>query len=175
MILIALGANLPSARYGPPRATLAAALDMLEREGIAVTARSGWYESAPVPASDQPWFVNAVAAVATGWAPAVLMQHLHDVEAELGRVRSDARNAPRAADLDLIAYGDWVSGPDDWPVLPHPRMAERAFVLQPLAEVAPDWRHPATGEAVTELIRRLPRDQACMRMPDGDSPDAGAP
>lgn len=174
MILIALGANLPSARYGRPRATLAAALDMLERKGIAVTARSGWYESAPVPPSDQPWFVNAVAVVSTACAPAILMRHLHDIEAALGRVRSDSQNAPRAADLDLIAYGPWVSAPGDWPALPHPRMVERAFVLKPLAEVAPDWHHPQTGELVAELIRRLPADQACMRMPDGDSPDLGA-
>ncbi len=175
MILIALGANLPSARYGAPRATLTAALAMLEHAGIAVTARSAWYESAPVPASDQPWFVNAVAAVATARAPAVLMQHLHDVERALGRVRDGERNAPRAADLDLIAYGDHVSSVGDWPVLPHPRLAQRAFVVQPLAEVAPDWRHPVTGQPVAELIRQVPAGQACLRMPDGDSPSPASP
>ncbi len=175
MILIAFGANLPSVRHGPPRATLAAALAMLEHAGIAVSARSSWYESAPVPASDQPWFVNAVAAVDTACAPAVLLQHLHDVERALGRVRGSERNAPRAADLDLIAYGRRVSSPGDWPVLPHPRLAERAFVLYPLAEIAPDWRHPVSGQPVAELIRQLPADQACMRMPERDSPGAGPP
>ena len=173
MIVIALGANLSSQTYGPPRATLSTGLAMLERAGIALMARSSWYESAPVPASDQPWFVNAVAAVDTACAPAVLMRHLHDVEAALGRVRDGTTNAPRAADLDLVAHHRWISGEGDWPTLPHPRMTERAFVLHPLAEIAPDWCHPVTGEPIADLIARLPADQTCLRMPEPDSPDGG--
>jgi 2-amino-4-hydroxy-6-hydroxymethyldihydropteridine diphosphokinase len=172
MILIALGANLPSERFGHPRATLAAALDMLEGSDLHVVARSSWYESAPVPPSGQPWFVNAVAWIGTEFAPAVLLRHLHDVEAALGRVRSDTPNAPRAADLDLLDYNGWISNADDWPRLPHPRMDERAFVLLPLAEVAPHWHHPVTGQAVHTLVQQLPIDQACTRMPDVPGTDS---
>lgn len=174
MILIALGANLPSERFGPPRATLTAALAMLDGPEIRVTERSSWYESAPVPASDQPWFVNAVARLDSQCAPAVLLRHLHDVEAALGRVRGDTPNLPRAADLDLLDYNGWVTGPDDWPQLPHPRLHTRAFVVLPLAEVAPDWHHPVTGQSIHTLAQELPMDQACVRMPDTPDGRPGA-
>jgi len=81
---------------------------------------------------------------------------LHRLEAEFGRVRS-LRNAPRLIDLDLLAYGREVS--IEAPLLPHPRLAERAFVLMPLAEVAPEWRHPQSGRSVGEMIAALPSDQ----------------
>ncbi|RDD63740.1 2-amino-4-hydroxy-6-hydroxymethyldihydropteridine diphosphokinase [Ferruginivarius sediminum] len=167
MIIIALGANLPSEHAGPPRATLECALAGLQARGIAVTGRSRWYESAPVPASDQPWFVNAVASLETDLAPGALMRTLHDIEALLGRVRDGTANAARAADLDLIDYHGRVSGPDAWPRLPHPRMESRAFVVKPLAELAPDWRHPVSGATIQELLRRLSQDQVCNPLPEG--------
>lgn len=154
MILVGLGGNLASPRFGPPRATLAAALDRLTAEGIAVVARSRFYTSAPVPVSDQPWYVNAVAQVETGLGPEPLLCALLALEGEFGRVRG-APNAARTLDLDLIAYGDLVTPPDAAPAVPHPRMAERAFVLLPLAEIVPDWRHPADGRPVGALIRAL--------------------
>jgi 2-amino-4-hydroxy-6-hydroxymethyldihydropteridine diphosphokinase len=157
---IALGANLPSERFGPPRATLEAALDLLAARDLPVARRSRWYESAPVPASDQPWFVNGVAQLTEVPTPAETLRRLHDIEAELGRVRSVA-NAPRAVDLDLIDAGGRLSAPDAWPRLPHPRLHERAFVLLPLAELAPDWRHPETGQSIDALIARLPAGQTC--------------
>jgi len=162
MILIALGANLPSARFGPPRATLAAALDELAKAGVVPQARSSWYESEPVPPSDQPWFINAVARVETPLAPAALMATLHDVEAMLGRQRG-AANAARAVDLDLLDYHGAVTGADAWPRLPHPRLVERAFVVLPLAELVPDWRHPVGGRTVADLAACLPPDPACRR------------
>src|SRR5262245_43879370 len=131
MILIGLGANLAHPRFGPPRATLEAALQALAARGLVLQARSPWYRTAPIPASDQPWFVNGVAAVATAPAPAALLDLLLGLEAEFGRVRAE-RNAPRLLDLDLLAYGELVSGPGEVPVLPHPRLHERAFVLLPL-------------------------------------------
>lgn len=162
MILIALGANLPSENHGPPRETLMAALDRLARLGVHTRVRSSWYESAPVPPSGQPWFVNAVAAVDTARDPAALLRALHEVEAALGRQRG-VRNAARAVDLDLLDYAGQCSAAADWPCLPHPRLAERAFVLRPLAEVAPDWRHPVSGYGVNALIADLPPDQVCRR------------
>lgn len=155
MILVALGANLPS-RFGPPQATLEAALARLEGAGVRVLARSPWYLTAPVPASDQPDYVNGVARVETALDAAALLAELHAVEAEFGRVRTVA-NAARAIDLDLIAYGDDVR--TEAPVLPHPRMHERAFVLLPLADVAPGWVHPVLGRSVADLIAALPPGQ----------------
>jgi 2-amino-4-hydroxy-6-hydroxymethyldihydropteridine diphosphokinase len=157
MILIGLGANLPSARHGEPRATLEAALEALNAEGVTTLARSRWYRTAPVPRSDQPWFVNAVAAVATRRGPAALLALLHDIEARFGRRRGQCNEA-RPIDLDLLAYGDVVMD-EGGLVLPHPRLHERAFVLLPLAEVAPGWRHPRLGRTVEELIAKLPADQ----------------
>ncbi|MBF0304396.1 MAG: 2-amino-4-hydroxy-6-hydroxymethyldihydropteridine diphosphokinase [Alphaproteobacteria bacterium] len=151
MILIGLGANL-SGPSGPPRATLEAALAELARE-LTVLARSRWWRAAPVPASDQPWFTNGVALLDTALGPAALLARLHEIEARLGRVRG-AANAARAIDLDLLAHGGTVGeGP---PVLPHPRLHLRAFVLLPLAEVAPGWVHPRLGLGVSEMIARLP-------------------
>lgn len=156
-ILIGLGANLPSA-VGPPAATLEAALGRLAAAGVITLKRSRWFRSRPVPPSDQPWFVNGVASVATALDPAALLALLHGIEAEFGRVR-DAPNAARTLDLDLLAYGDRVEAPapgtGTGPILPHPRLAERAFVLLPLADVAPSWYHPATGRPLSELLRAL--------------------
>ncbi len=120
--------------------------------------RSRWYESAPVPASGQPWFVNGVAAVETELSAADLLALLHRIEADFGRERR-VRDEARVLDLDLLAYGDRVSAPGETPVLPHPRMAERAFVLLPLAEMAPGWRHPVSRLSAAEMAGQLPPDQ----------------
>lgn len=158
MILIGLGANLDSPVYGPPRRTLLAALDRLEVQGIRVVRRSRLYRTAPVPASDQPWYVNAVAEVATDLAPGPLLEALLAMERAFGRVRT-VPNAPRVLDLDLLAYGNVRNAPGTVPELPHPRLTSRAFVLLPLAELAPDWRHPVTGKTVLALIAALPPEQ----------------
>lgn len=159
MILIAIGANLAATGFGSPRSTCEAAVERLAGEAdVAVTGRSRWYESEPVPPSDQPWYVNGVVRIETNLDPAALLARLHDIEASFGRVRQ-VRNEARPLDLDLIDYDGRISdGGNDGPVLPHPRAHERAFVLLPLRDVAPDWRHPATGEAVAALIAALPTD-----------------
>ena len=112
------------------------------------------------PAPDQPGYVNGVVIVATPLDPAALLALLHQVEAEFGRTRTVA-NAARVLDLDLLAYDDRISHGDapGEPILPHPRLAARGFVLCPLAELLPLWRHPVTGERANELRARLPRDQ----------------
>ena len=157
-IFIGLGANLPSPRFGPPEATLAAALGRLEALGVQLLARSRWYETAPVPASDQPWYVNAVAEVESDGTAAELLAVLHRIESEFGRIRAE-RNAPRLVDLDLLAFGEAVNDGPGLPILPHPRMHERAFVLLPLRELAPEWRHPKLGRSLDALIAALPADQ----------------
>ena len=151
MILIALGANLPSPA-GPPTATLRAALARLEEQGVKILSVSSFYETPAWPDPAQPAFVNAVAAVESTLQPVELLTLLHGVETDFGRLRS-APNAPRTLDIDLLDYdGKRMT---DGVMLPHPRMAERSFVLVPLAQVAPNWRHPVTGEAVRDLLIRL--------------------
>ena len=151
MILIALGANLPS-MAGAPAETLRAALARLGGEGVTVRAVSSFYNTKAWPDPTDPPFVNAVAAVATGLPPDALLAALHRVEAAFGRSRS-VKNAPRSLDLDLLDYdGRIEAGP---PILPHPRIGERDFVLRPLAEIAPDWRHPVSGLTAGELLSRL--------------------
>lgn len=159
MILIGIGSNLPS-DYGPARETCAAALGVLEQEEpITIVARSRWYRSSPVPMSDQPWFVNGVIAVESELDPVALLASLHRIEAVFGRPSPKARtatpNAPRTLDLDLLAYNDLIRDGPEPPILPHPRLAERAFVLLPLREIAPDWRHPVDDRSLATLIEAL--------------------
>ena len=166
MILLGLGGNLPSAAHGPPQATLSAALTQLEQAGLSILRRSPWYRSAPVPAGDQPWFINAVAVAAAALPPRAVLDLLHQVERGFGRLRRE-RNAARPIDLDLLAYDDIVEGDaaaGSGLVLPHPRLQERAFVLLPLRDVAPLWRHPATGASLDAMIEALPPGQQVERM-----------
>ena len=158
-IYIGLGGNLPHPRYGAPKATLEVALACLGRRGIEVRQVSPWYRTAPVPASDQPWYINAVAEISTNLSADRLLAELHAVEEAFGRVRSVA-NAPRLIDLDLLDFrGEIAPGGPGKATLPHPRMTGRAFVLRPLADLAPDWRRPRTAASIDALVAALPRDQ----------------
>ena len=164
MILIALGANLATARFGPPAEGLDAALGALADSGIRTTLRSRWYRSAPLPPARGPEFVNGVIRVESGLSPVPLMARLLAVEAEFGRRRSIA-GAARPLDLDLLDYHGRIvrhAGDDSGPalVLPHPRLTERAFVLAPLIEVAPHWRHPETGASAASLLAAVAAEQA---------------
>jgi 2-amino-4-hydroxy-6-hydroxymethyldihydropteridine diphosphokinase len=163
LILIGIGGNLASARFGAPPDTLAAALVALEAEDIQVATRSAWYRTEPVPRSDQPWFVNAVASLITHLAARDLLAVLQAVEGRFGRVRSK-RNAARVLDLDLLDYRGQVAETASL-VLPHPRLHQRRFVLQPLAEIAPDWRHPVSGLTAEQLLSRLAAKQPIERLP----------
>jgi 2-amino-4-hydroxy-6-hydroxymethyldihydropteridine diphosphokinase len=156
VILIGLGANLPSAAGGPQQ-TLEAALAKLEVVGVHIAVRSRWYRTAPVPVSDQPWFVNGVAWVETALDPPALLAVLRWTEQEFGRQRT-VRNAARTLDLDIIDYDGMTLNTADL-VLPHPRMQDRALVLMPLAEIAPHWRHPTLDKTLETLISALPPDQ----------------
>ncbi len=158
MIIVGLGANLVHPEHGSPRHTCEAALSVLGADDVRILRRSRWYESAPVPKSDQPWFVNGVAELATGLDAPALLAYLHRIEADFGRVRRSVNEA-RLLDLDLLAYDRLVSAPGERPLLPHPRLCERAFVVLPLAELAPDWRHPVSGLSAAKLALQLPSGQ----------------
>jgi 2-amino-4-hydroxy-6-hydroxymethyldihydropteridine diphosphokinase len=157
---IALGANL-AGRFASPAAAMESAIDALQGPEIALISRSRLYRSAAWPDPSDPEFVNAVIAVETALEPAALLARLHALEAEFGRERRQT-NAPRTLDLDIIDYAGRVSAPGDSPTLPHPRIADRAFVLLPLAEIAPGWRHPVTGAAIAGLIGALPDAHAAV-------------
>jgi 2-amino-4-hydroxy-6-hydroxymethyldihydropteridine diphosphokinase len=164
MILVGIGSNLAHPPAATPRETAEAALAALPQIGIRVIARSGWYLSAPVPVSAQPWFVNAVAMVASGLAPAALLDRLLELEAEFGRTRG-AANAARTLDLDLLDYDSRLCETPAL-ILPHPRLHLRRFVLEPLREIAPGWRHPHLAWTAAELLDRLPPGQEIARLPD---------
>jgi len=151
-ILIALGANMPS-RAGLPADTLKAAIAALDQAGVAVLKVSSFHETAAWPDPLEPSFTNAVASLQTMLKPVALLELFQAIETAYGRVRS-LPNAPRTLDLDLLAHGDAVLTTASL-TLPHPRLAQRRFVLQPLAEVAPGWRHPVTGFSPAQMLAAL--------------------
>jgi 2-amino-4-hydroxy-6-hydroxymethyldihydropteridine diphosphokinase len=162
VVLIGLGSNLDSPRYGSPPHILSAALTELETRGVGVARRSSWYRSEPVPPSDQPWFINAAAILETELGAADLLDLLQSVETQFGRVRS-APNTARTLDLDLLDHdGTVVATPAL--TLPHPRLHLRRFVLLPLAEIAPTWRHPRLGRSAAELLAQLATAERVERL-----------
>lgn len=181
-VLVALGSNATS-HHGDPAATVNAALRRLNGEGLRVSAQSRLYLTPFIPVGGGPDVVNAVAVVETGLSPEALLAALHRIEAAFDRDRRQRWGA-RTLDLDLLLVDDlvlpdratfeaWRTAPPerqraeapDGLVLPHPRLAERAFVLVPAAEVAPHWRHPVLGHTLAELLAALPEDEvAAVRM-----------
>lgn len=143
-VIVALGCNDKGA-WSSCREALEAALARFRTEGIDIIARSSWWSSLAWPDPQDPPFLNGVVIVSTAHDPHDLMAALGRIEDAFGRRRS-VRNAPRTLDLDLIAYGRLI-GDLNGLILPHPRAAERRFVMGPIAEIAPDWVHPAGGDA----------------------------
>ncbi len=171
--VIALGANL-SLRESGPKVTLQRGIDAISRHGVVIRAVSRFFETPCFPVGVGPDYVNAAALIETDKSPEELLHLLHEVEHEFGRERVQ-RWGMRTLDLDLVCYDDlilpdraeyerWLAlapeaqkqqAPEQL-ILPHPRLQDRAFVLVPMADVAPDWRHPVLGRTVTEMLADLP-------------------
>jgi len=145
---VALGSNL-----GDSRQTLAAAVEHLAHlPGISLHAQSSWYRTKAV-GPPQPDYLNACVVLSVEMAPQLLLETLGKIETQFGRVRQE-RWGPRSLDLDILLYDDLILNTPTLQ-LPHPRMRERAFVLAPLAEIAPDWVEPVSGWAIAELLQRV--------------------
>lgn len=174
-VVLALGSNQSFGDEGPST-LLRRALQLLEVAGVVVFRQSRFFQTPCFPAGAGPDYVNAVAVVKTALDPAALLKCLHGVEAELGRERR-ARWAARTVDIDLIAYGQRVlpnlSTYTQWRdlplsrqmkeapetlILPHPRLQDRAFVLVPMLDVAPEWIHPVLGLSVAQMCASLPKE-----------------
>ena len=147
-IYIALGGNI-----GDRAAMLTAALARLG-ESVEIETQSAIYETAPKYVTDQPPFLNMAIRGRTDLAPEALLRALKAIEAELGRT-AGPRNGPRPIDLDILFYDALRMDTSDL-TIPHPRIAERRFVLQPLCDIAPELRHPGSGETVAEMLAALP-------------------
>jgi len=160
MILVAIGSNVPGP-WGAPHETVEQALAELDRPPLRLVRASRLIRTAPMGHHDQPDFINAVAIVASDLEAADLLAHLHDIELAADRRRS-LRWGPRTLDLDLLDFDGRVISEADrvrirhgLMVLPHPGIAQRAFVLGPIAEIAPDWRHPVTAKSAAEMLAEL--------------------
>ena len=171
--LIAMGANLPSAT-GTALYTLEKSLELFQLESLQIIRISKWFSTPAFPVDSGPDFVNGAVEVKTQLTPAEVLAALHRIEAVMGRTR-DNRWEPRLCDLDLLNY-DVEIKPDletyqhwenldsnsqrtltpDQLILPHPRLQDRSFVLVPLNDIAPDWRHPVSGFTVSEMLASLP-------------------
>jgi 2-amino-4-hydroxy-6-hydroxymethyldihydropteridine diphosphokinase len=147
-VIVALGSNRPG-DHPSSEALLEAAVSQFPQAGLPVLARSRWWKSAAWPDPNANEYRNGIVIVETNDPPEAVLQALFAVERLFGRIRG-APNAPRTLDLDLIAHGRTVSAAPGL-TLPHPRAHERLFVMGPLAEIAPDWRHPVNGKTAEEL------------------------
>jgi 2-amino-4-hydroxy-6-hydroxymethyldihydropteridine diphosphokinase len=153
MILVALGSNR-AGPWGSPRQTVERALFELNRDGLKLEGASRLITSAPFGGVEQPPFINAVAKIATGLLPEALMEKLHGIERLAGR-RREVRWGPRTLDIDLLDYNGTVHQGPIGVILPHPGIAERIFVLKPLAELAPSWIHPISHESAATMLDKL--------------------
>ncbi|WP_050605227.1 2-amino-4-hydroxy-6-hydroxymethyldihydropteridine diphosphokinase [Ruegeria sp. 6PALISEP08] len=180
--VIALGANL-NLRGNGPAVTLRSALDAISRQDLVIRAVSRFFATPCFPAGAGPDYVNAAALIATEQSPAELLRGLHAVEHEFGRERVQ-RWGMRTLDLDLVCFSDqvlpdralfdhWLTlspeaqqqkAPDQL-ILPHPRLQDRAFVLVPMADIVPDWRHPVLDRTVSQMVADLPADEVAAVTP----------
>ena len=160
---IGLGSNL-----GDPIAELRGAVSELESRGVELRTRSSLYQTEPVDAPEQAWFVNAVVEIRFGGRPDELLQICLTVEAARGRERN-RRNQPRILDLDVLLLGDTILATDEL-TIPHPRLHERRFVLEPMVEIAPDAIHPGLRKTMCDLLQECSDESQVVRLEDAFAP-----
>ena len=160
---IGLGSNL-----GDPIAELRGAVSELESRGVELRTRSSLYQTEPVDAPEQAWFVNAVVEILFEGRPDELLQICATVEAARGRERN-RRNQPRILDLDVLLLGDTVLSTDEL-TIPHPRLHERRFVLEPIVEIAPDAIHPGLRKTMRDLLQECSDESKVIRLEDAFAP-----
>ncbi|MBM7067098.1 2-amino-4-hydroxy-6-hydroxymethyldihydropteridine diphosphokinase [Actibacterium sp. 188UL27-1] len=180
--IIALGSNVTS-RHGSPKSTINTAITSLNNDSLIVLAESRLYSTPCMPIGAGPDYINAVVVITTGLSASALLSELNRIEAEFDRQRTN-RWAARTLDLDLIDYNGQIypdanvyskwrdlsvdlqahTAPDQL-ILPHPRIQDRAFVLVPLCDVAPNWAHPVTGQTARQMLGALPLDDVAAVKP----------
>lgn len=158
---ISLGSNLKKDNELSLKENLEIILKTFPENGIFVKKISNWYESEPVPLSNQPWFINTVVKVSTDKSPEDLLYKLHQIENLFGRKRS-ILNASRTIDLDIIDFEGLVKS--DSLILPHPRMHLRLFVLLPMQDIVPNWIHPVLKQSIKELITNYTSNQKIRKL-----------
>ena len=158
---ISLGSNLKRDNKLSLKENLEIILMTFPENNIFVKKISNWYESEPIPLSNQPWFVNSVVKVSTDKSPEELLYKLHEIENFFGRKRS-ILNASRTIDLDLIDFQGLIK--NDSLILPHPRMHLRLFVLLPLQDIEPNWVHPVLKHPLKELIKNYASNQKIRKL-----------
>lgn len=185
LILVALGANLPSSAGSPDDSLRLTAARIAGLTGVTVTALSRFWRTPAYPAGSGPDYVNAAMALRSARPAQQLLAEFHRIEADLGRTRDGGRWASRGIDIDLLAVADQVwpdaATQDHWRalspedqariapeqlILPHPRLQDRGFVLGPLAEIAPDWLHPRLGLSVLAMKDQLPPEAFVGMLPE---------
>jgi len=145
IVYLSLGSNV-----GDRDKLLARTLERLASDDIRIVRVSSVYETEPRDVPDQPWFLNQVVEVETSLFPKQLLARLQKIEIGMGRVRMEARG-PRTVDIDILFYGNAIVSTPGLEI-PHPRLSDRRFVLEPLAELAPEFRHPRTRQTVREML-----------------------
>ena len=153
MIYIGIGSNLNGKNNETPLQNCKKALVELKKE-VNICKISSWYKSEPIPVSNQPWFINGVVEISTNKSSLDLLEFILNIEEFFGRLR-EKKNEARILDLDIIDYKKKILYIKNKLIIPHPRMHERSFVLQPLSELNPKWMHPIKKKGIKELIRNL--------------------
>ena len=153
MIYIGIGSNLNGKNNETPLQNCKKALVELKKE-VNICKISSWYKSEPIPVSNQPLFINGIIEISTNKSSLDLLEFILSIEKVFGRVR-EKKNEARILDLDIIDYKKKILYIKNKLIIPHPRMHERSFVLQPLSELNPKWMHPIKKKGIKELIRNL--------------------